>query len=313
MTYPHQSIFVSEILSFFSHRPLRSFIDGTLGAGGHAEAILKAHPEIENFIGIDQDPEALDLARKRLQVWQNRITYVHDNFATMDKHAKDLQLKQVDGILLDLGVSSMQLDQAEKGFSFMRDGPLDMRMDPTNDFTAATIVNTWSEKDLGKIFRDKGEEKKWKIAAYAIVKARSKQPIITTKQLVDVLEPFLSSQPWKQKARIHPATLVFQALRLTVNKELEMLEVGLNLAIDLLAPQGILAVISFHSLEDRIVKNILRSAASDKESTSGLGGLFIDKTPQITILTRKPLTPKDTEIECNPRSRSAKLRIAQKL
>jgi 16S rRNA (cytosine1402-N4)-methyltransferase len=315
MTHPHQPILVPEILSFFSERTVRTFVDGTLGAGGHAEAVLSAHPELENFIGIDQDVEALEIARKRLSAWSDKITYIHGNFAAIDSYLSLHHLKKVDGILLDLGVSSMQLDRPERGFSFMRDGPLDMRMDPSEgNLSAANVVNNWSEKDLGRIFRDYGEEKRWRAAARAIVAARGHSAITTTFELVAALQPAFPPQPaWKGRPRIHPMTLVFQALRICVNRELEVLEEILKKAIDLLAPKGIFAIISFHSLEDRIVKNAFRFAADDKESTSGIGGVFKDKTPQVVLKTRKAVIPGDAEMEQNPRARSAKLRVIEKI
>lgn len=306
---PHQSVLLSEVLQSFNELPIKTFVDGTLGAGGHSAAILEAHPEIEKLIGIDQDPVAREIAKGRLSPWQQKITIVSGNFSQLSAHLSKLGIRKVDGILLDIGVSSMQFDQPEKGFSFMQEGPLDMRMDPTADLTAQEIVNTWSESDLGRIFRDFGEEKQWRAAARIIVAAREKNPITTTKQLADVLKPIFS---WKKKG-INPLTLIFQALRICVNRELEVLENVLPDAVELLAPGGRLAVISFHSLEDRIVKNFFRYAASDKQDTSGIGGLFLDKDPIIKPVTRKPIIPSADEIEQNPRCRSAKLRVVEKI
>jgi 16S rRNA (cytosine1402-N4)-methyltransferase len=203
----------------------------------------------------------------------------------------------------------MQLDRPEKGFSFMRDGPLDMRMDPSNPLTAAIIVNQWSENEIAKVIRDFGEEKRWRAAARSIVAARQKEPILTTLQLEKLLFPVLRTN---QKG-IHPLTLTFQGLRIAVNGELEVLEKGLPLAIDILNPDGLLAVISFHSLEDRLVKNAFRYAASDKEDTSGYRGHFLDKQPLVKIVTKKPIEASPEEVQQNPRSRSSKLRIIQKI
>lgn len=309
MSNPHSSVLLSEVLHAFDNRKLNSFVDATLGAGGHSEALLKAHPEIKNFLGFDQDPIALGIAQKRLEAWNDKATFISGNFVDLQQALKKHLLNNVDGILIDLGVSSMQLDMAEKGFSFMRDGPLDMRMNPDNPLTAAQIVNNWPESDLAKIFRDYGEEQRWRAAAHAVVTARLQRPIETTQDLVNILRPVL----FNRKKNIHPLTLVFQALRICVNDELGVLQRVIPQAIEALSPGGRLAVISFHSLEDRIVKNCFRFAASDKESTQGLEGLFIDKAPTVEIITRKPILPSDDEIAANPRSRSAKLRIVEKL
>ena len=304
----HISVLLDEMLSFFKDRSLKTFVDGTLGAGGHSEAFLKTHYEIELLVGIDQDPVARAIAQEKLTPWKERIQIVSGNFSNLKAHLKKLGVNKVDGIIFDLGVSSMQFDLPEKGFSFMREGPLDMRMDPTSPLTAAEIVNTWTESDLGRIFRDYGEEKYWRRAAAGIVQARLEKPILTTLELADVLKKVL---PYSKKG-INPATLVFQALRIRVNNELQVIEDVLPAAIECLAPGGRLAIITFHSLEDRIVKNAMRTAASDKEQTSGLSGLFLDKEPTVELITRKPITPSDTEIARNPRSRSAKLRVIEK-
>jgi 16S rRNA (cytosine1402-N4)-methyltransferase len=309
MSNPHIPVLLNQILQIFADTQLNIFVDGTLGAGGHSAALLEAHSEIQTLIGIDQDPSALEIARNRLSPWKDKTLLLHGNFAQMKSLLAAKGIKKVDGILLDIGVSSMQFDQAEKGFSFTHDGPLDMRMDPKGPINAALIVNTWSEQDLGRIFRDFGEEKQWRAAARTIVAARSKQPILTTHELVAVLKPIFS---WKKKG-INPLTLIFQALRICVNREIEVLEAVLPQAIDLLNPGGRLAVISFHSLEDRVVKTLFRFSASDKEDTSGIAGMFIDKEPIVKIITRKPLEATEEEVEQNPRSRSAKLRAIEKL
>lgn len=307
MTSPHLSVLLNEVVKSFDGMRLGTFVDATLGAGGHALAILTAHPEIEHFFGIDQDRHALQIAQERLAAFQKKVTFIHANFSAI----KQQNLSQCDGILLDLGVSSMQLDTAERGFSISNPGPLDMRMNNDRSLTAAEIVNTWSERDLGRIFRDYGEEKRWRAAARAIVQAREKAPIVTTQALVDLLDPVLRD-PRSRKA-IHPLTLVFQALRIAVNAELEVLEQALHAALDLLQPGGRLAVISFHSLEDRIVKQQMAYWASDKEDTRGIAGVFRDKKPSVRVLTRKPIVPTDEECAANPRARSAKLRVMEKL
>lgn len=310
MTSPHISVLVPSILEAFSPCHLKIFVDATLGAGGHSHAILNAFPSLEKLIGIDQDPVALAIAKEKLVPWHSKIAFCYNNFSNLELVLNELKMEKVQGILLDLGVSSMQLDRAEKGFSFMKEGPLDMRMNPSNPMTAADVINTYSEKDLGRIFRDYGEEKQWRAAAHAVVVSRDKKPILTTLDLVNVLQPLFS---WKKKG-INPLTLIFQALRIHVNSELEQLQKVIPQAIDRLSTGGRLAIISFHSLEDRIVKNAFRDAASDKEDNSGFGdGTFIDKIPTVQLITRKPLCPTDEEMKNNPRSRSAKMRVVEKL
>lgn len=310
MTTPHHSVLLQEVLDSFKTRNISTFVDGTVGAGGHSAALLEAHPEIERFLGIDQDPTALAIAEKRLAPWSEKVHFFRGNFGALEEALRTYQLSDIDGILLDIGVSSMQFDQPEKGFSFLHEGPLDMRMDPEGALSAEEVVNSWSEAELGRVFREYGEEKRWRKAAQAIVKAREERPIKTTLELGAILEPVL--RVWPQKKGIHPLTLVFQALRICVNSELEVLEKVLPQAIEALSPGGRLVVITFHSLEDRIVKRAFRFAASDKEQTTGLGGLFLDKEPTVELITRKPIVPNAAEIAANPRARSAKLRVVEK-
>lgn len=308
--FPHAPVLLTEVIQAFESLNLQVVVDGTLGAGGHAQALLEQHPEIQYYIGVDQDPDALALAAERLKHWTPKVFFRHGNFAQFDLFLKELNLSSANAILVDLGVSSMQLDQPRRGFSFMKEGPLDMRMNPLEELTAAEIVNTWSEQELGRIFREYGEERQWKIAARTIVRARVSHPFATTQDLKVVLTPVLARFA---KKGIHPLTLIFQALRICVNRELEVLESFLPKAIEYLAPEGRLGVISFHSLEDRIVKTHMRLAASDKWETSGLSGLFRNKDPTVKIITKKPIEPNLEEIEKNPRSRSAKFRVVEKL
>ena len=305
----HISVLLQEVLDAFSGCKIGVFVDGTLGAGGHAKAILQEHPEITRYIGIDQDPVAREVARERLKPWEDKVTIVSGNFSRLSEILAKLGIDKIDGALFDLGVSSMQLDRPEKGFSFSKEGPLDMRMDPEGPLTAYDIVNTWSESDLARVIRNYGEEKQWRRAARAIVEAREKGPLLTTTQLGAVLNASL----FRAKKGLNPATLVFQGLRICVNSELEVVEKVVPLTIEKLAKGGRLAVISFHSLEDRIVKQAVQFAASDKMDTSGICGVFIDKDPIVRILTRKPLVATEEEIAANPRSRSAKLRVVEKL
>lgn len=306
--HPHTSVLIQEVLAIFNQSQLHYFVDATLGAGGHAEAILQHHPEIKKLIGIDQDPVAREIAQKRLAPWKDRVTIIPGNFREIEQHLDTCHIDFADGMLFDLGVSSMQFDLPEKGFSFMRDGPLDMRMDPSQELTAADIINHYSEAELGKIFREYGEEKRWRIAAKAIVEARKHHPILTTFQLKAALSQVLHPV----KKGLNPLTLIFQGLRICVNGELEALENVLPAAVKRLAAGGRLGIISFHSLEDRIVKNFIRFSASDKVHTTGIGGLFLDKEPEVDILTKKPITATIEEVTANPRSRSAKLRALQK-
>jgi 16S rRNA (cytosine1402-N4)-methyltransferase len=306
---PHLPVLLNEVLASLAPLSIQNFLDGTLGAGGHAKAVLEAHPELLHYVGIDQDPTALKIAANTLKPWQEKLILNHGNFAEFNRLLTNSKMK-FDGILVDLGVSSMQLDEAERGFSFSRNGPLDMRMNPESDLTAEIIVNTWSEQNLGKIFRDYGEEKNWRRAARAIVESRINNPIRTTAQLAAILKPIF---PWNPKKKINPLTLIFQALRICVNDELGKIIQFLPKAIEALAPNGRLAVISFHSLEDKIVKGAFQDAARDKESTSGIGGVFLDKIPTVRPVTKKALVANDQEIQFNPRSRSARLRVVEKI
>jgi 16S rRNA (cytosine1402-N4)-methyltransferase len=282
----HIPVLLEEILSFFRGRKLTTFIDGTLGAGGHSRAILEEHPEIELLIGFDQDKSALELAKQNLSPFRDKIRFVHSNFEHIKQHVRE----PVDGILLDLGVSSMQLDTDSRGFSFLREGPLDMRMNQDTPFSAEDIVNSWPEVDLANVIYELGEERRSRQVAKAICQARRKERITTTTQLAAIVEAVIP-----RRGRIHPATLVFQGLRLAVNRELDVIKTVLPDAIDLLAPHGRLGVISFHSLEDRIAKETF------KQNT------------HIQILTKKPLVANQEECRQNPRSRSAKLRFCEKL
>lgn len=290
----HEPILLDTFLTFFEDKTVKSFIDGTVGAGGHAAALLRAHPEIERFYAFDRDKEALLLAKQVLAPFQDRVIFIEGNYATMSQHI----FSPVDGIFLDLGVSSMQLDRPEKGFSFNKEGPLDMRMDASQRLTAAEVVNSFSEKELGSIFRDYGEEPRWRQAAKAILLFRKQKPIKTTLDLVEALKGVLT---WggRRGKKIHPMTLVFQALRIFVNDELKGLEKTIPQAIQLLAPQGRFGIIAFHSLEDRIVKHTFRRFATEEKS--------------VRLLTKKPIEADEEEVRRNPRSRSAKMRFIEKL
>lgn len=304
----HISVLQAEVVAALLARTPQRIIDGTLGAGGHARALLEQSPA--HVLGLDLDAQALALARANLADFDERVTIVQASYSTMHQQAHRLGWSQVDGIVLDLGVSSMQFDTPERGFAFRHDAPLDMRFDPTSDQpTAADILNTWEADALAHIFFTYGEEKHAKRIAKAILQAR---PIHTTSQLADLIAHAVPAAKGKRGKGIHPATQVFQALRIAVNDELATLEATLPIAMHLLRPGGRLAIISFHSLEDRIVKQYFKAASTSIEAPPGMASIE-EKAAQVHLLTRKPLVPSDEEIARNPRSRSAKLRIVEKL
>lgn len=292
----HASVLLAEVVEAFEGVELKTFFDGTLGAGGHAEAILLAHPEIERYLACDRDPRAHEIAKKVLAPWGEKVELIRGSYSELNRFLKERKVESIDGYLIDIGVSSMQIDEAERGFSFRFEGPLDMRMDPASELTAETIVNEYPERELDRIFWEYGEERQSRRAAEAIVKARKKRRIETTAELIEIVKPVLR---W---GKIHPATLIFQALRIAVNDELGELKRGLDAAIQKLAPGGRIAVISFHSLEDRIAKHRLKELEYKKRSGEGI----------LKILTKKPICPSVEEAKRNPRSRSAKLRVAEK-
>lgn len=286
-------------------------IDGTLGAGGHTRALLNAG--VESILGLDVDPNAIEESRRNLAVFGERVRIVQDTYLHMAVHARARGWDSVEGILLDLGVSSMQVDSPERGFSFLRDGPLDMRFDPSgNAPPASELVNTWDERELAEIFSRYGEERYNRRIAAAIVK---KRPYKTTLRLAEVIAEAIPKPKHTAKSKphktIHPATRVFQALRIAINDELQAIERALPIAIQLLAPGGRLAVISFHSLEDRIVKRVFKDASTQIISPPGM--VLEEKQAMVRLVTRKPVTATEVEIAQNPRSRSAKLRIVEKL
>ncbi len=297
-------------------QPGGRYVDGTLGAGGHAFGILEASGPDGRLLGLDADPVALGLAAQRLAPFGDRARLVQTNFARIVEVAQTESFVPVQGVVLDLGMSSMQLDDPGRGFSFRGDGPLDMRFGPVQgDLTAARIVNTWPEEKLMKLFFELGEEPQSRRLAQAIVQARRGQPFETTGQLAAALEKAAGGRrPGRDKRPIHPATKVFQALRMEVNHELERLSEGLTGALQVLGPGGRLAVISFHSLEDRVVKRFMQHEASDKIiPEGGPPGLSFPKERRLKIITKKPLEAAAEELAQNRRSRSAKLRVAEKL
>lgn len=286
-------------------------IDGTLGAGGHTSALIEAGAQ--QVLAFDVDPHAISIARQRLAPYAERVHIIHDTYANMTQHARALGWGEgVDAILLDLGASSMQFDTPERGFAFMHDAPLDMRFNTDgNQPTASDIVNTWSPEALADMLWRYGEERESRRIARAIIAHR---PIHTTQQLADLIAQTMPSRPRKGKKQtptIHPATRTFQALRIAVNDELNIIERTLPMAIDLLRPTGRLAVISFHSLEDRLVKQAFKEASESFISPPGMASLP-SKHATTDLITRKPITATETETHANPRARSAKLRVVQK-
>lgn len=309
--FGHLSVMPREVLSYLAPRSGGVYLDGTLGGAGHARLILDASAPDGQLIGLDRDPAALAEAETQLARFGARVRLAHDNFAEMDVVLARWGITAIDGFLLDLGVSSHQLDRAERGFSFQADAPLDMRMDPTAPLSAADLVNTGSEQELARLIWQYGEERWAKRIAAFIVKSREGGAIETTLQLVDIIKGAIPRAKWEE--RIHPATRTFQALRIAVNDELGSLERGLAAGLSLLAPGGRGVVISFHSLEDRIVKNTFRRAAQGCTCPKGLPQCVCGGSPQLRILTGRPVTPAEDEIAGNPRARSARLRAVEKL
>ncbi len=308
--FHHVSVLLEECLEGLAIKPEGIYIDGTLGGAGHSGQIVK-RLTTGRLIGIDRDPIALKAAGQRLESYQDRVTLVHSNFCEMAQVVKDLGLSGVDGILLDLGVSSPQLDDAQRGFSYMADAPLDMRMNGQDALTAYEVVNTWPLEELKRILFDYGEERYAPRIASAICRRREEKPISTTLELADIIRSAMPPQALREKQ--HPAKRSFQAIRIAVNDELGSVERAMGSAIPLLNPGGRLAGITFHSLEDRIVKNAMIQAAKGCTCPSSFPVCVCGKKPQVKLISRKPIVASDEELEANPRSRSAKLRICEKI
>lgn len=307
MEYEHKPVLLGECIEALQIRPDGTYIDGTLGRAGHSREIARRVPN-GRLICIDQDQAALDAAEQRLAPWRERVTLVHSNFVELETVLQQAGMDSVDGMLFDLGVSSPQLDDASRGFSYMHDAPLDMRMDQGSPLTAREIVNTWSGDELRRVLFEYGEERYAPAIAKAIVRRRETGPIETTLQLVDVIKSAMPPSALREKQ--HPAKRSFQALRIAVNGELEVLEPMLRTAAAHLAPGGRLAVITFHSLEDRIVKRTMQALAKGCTCPPEFPVCVCGKKPVLRLL--KPVTPSAKEIEDNPRARSARLRIAEK-
>ena len=306
----HRPVLYQEIINALNPRSGGRYVDGTLGAGGHSYGVLSASAPDGQLLAFDLDPQAISLARETLAPFEGRFHLVHDSYLTLPQHMRALGWQTVDGIVLDFGVSSMQLDQPPRGFSFLREGPLDMRFDPTRGVSAAEFLEHISEAELADILWRYGEESKSHQLAAAIL---ARRPITTTTQLAAIIEETIGRRPVRGRTHIHPATRSFQALRIAVNEELRAVEAIIPLAIEALAPSGKLAVISFHSLEDRIVKNSFRRESTDCICPPEQPICTCGHTASIRLTPRKAITASEQEVAQNTRSRSAKLRIAQKI
>ena len=308
--FHHVSVLLEECMEGLNIRPDGIYVDGTLGGAGHSSRIA-ALLTTGRLIGIDRDPVALKAAAQRLEPWKDRVTLVHSNFCDIATVLKDLGIDGVDGILLDLGVSSPQLDDGERGFSYMADAPLDMRMNAEDTLTAKTVVNTWSYEELRRILYAYGEERYAPQIASAICRRREARPIETTLELVDVIRGAMPPAALREKQ--HPAKRSFQAIRIAVNDELGSVEKVMVDAIPCLNPGGRLAVITFHSLEDRLVKNGMAEAAKGCTCPPSFPVCVCGNKPKVKLISRKPIVSTQKELDDNPRARSAKLRICEKL
>jgi 16S rRNA (cytosine1402-N4)-methyltransferase len=311
MGFSHVSVLPQEVLAYLAPRPGGIYVDGTLGGAGHAALILEQCGPNGRLIGFDRDPAALAAAAERLRPFGDRVTLLHGNFAEMGQQLARLGLDRVDGVLLDLGVSSHQLDTPERGFSFQVDAPLDMRMNPAEALSAMDLVNDTPVEELADIIFRFGEERWAKRIAKLIAAARIESPIRTTGQLAAIVSGAIPRKA--QEERLHPATRTFQALRIAVNQELASVTTVLKSTVDLLLPGGRMVVISFHSLEDRIVKESFRSFTGRCTCPRDLPRCICGARAQLKVLTSRPVTASPAEIAANPRARSAKLRAAERL
>ncbi len=310
MNYVHKSVLLHESVEALQIKPDGVYVDGTLGGGGHSEEIAKRLNE-GKLICIDQDERAIERASRRLEPYMDRITIVHGNFRELGMILDRQQVPHVDGMLFDLGVSSPQLDETERGFSYMHDAPLDMRMDETQSFTAREVVNEWPEERLRRILFEYGEERYAARIASAIARRREERPIETTTELSDLIRSAMPGAALREKQ--HPAKRSFQAIRIAVNDELDALAEMLGVAADRLCPGGRLAVISFHSLEDRIVKNAIAAREKGCTCPRDFPVCTCGFVQTLRSVTRKPITASGEELEDNPRARSAKLRVAERV
>lgn len=309
MEFKHVSVLLDECIEALNIKEDGIYVDCTLGGGGHSYEIVKRLSNNGRLIGIDQDTSALSAAKERLKEFNN-VTYVHNNFYNIDSILKELNIDKVDGVLMDLGVSSYQLDEAERGFSYMKDAPLDMRMNREDELSAYDVVNTYSEEQLFKIIKEYGEDNFAKRIAKFIVERRGNEGIKTTGELVDIVRAAIPARFQKDG---HPAKRTFQAIRIEVNKELEILNKAVEDSVNHLNTAGRIAIITFHSLEDRKIKVKFKELENPCTCPSDFPICVCEKKPTIKIVSRKPIEPSDEERENNSRSRSAKLRVAEKI
>ncbi len=311
MEFAHVSVLLRETIEQLNIRPDGIYVDGTLGGGGHAFEVCSRLSDKGRLIGIDQDADAIAAAGKRLQKFKDRVTIVRSNYCNMRRELQKLGIERVDGIVLDLGVSSYQLDSAGRGFTYREDAPLDMRMDQRQAGTARTIVNEYSEQELFRVIRDYGEDKFAKNIAKHIAAARAKKPIETTGELTEIIRAAIPA-----KVRMnggHPAKKTFQAIRIELNKELEVLKDSLDDMIDLLKPGGRICVITFHSLEDRIVKTIFKTNENPCTCPSNFPVCVCGNKPKGRLVVKKPIVPGEEELTKNKRSKSSKLRVFERI
>ena len=307
MIFGHKSVLLDETIESLDIKPDGIYVDGTLGGGGHASEVCRRLGDKGRFIGIDQDADAIAAASERLKEFGDKVTIVRSNYENIDEVLKELGISQVDGIYLDLGVSSYQLDTAERGFTYREDdAPLDMRMDQRNEMTAKDIVNTYSESELFHIIKNYGEDRFAKNIAKHIVRARQEKEIETTGELIEIIKAAIPAKGG------HPAKRTFQAIRIELNKELEVLENSIDKMTDLLAPGGRLSIITFHSLEDRIVKSRFRINENPCTCPPDFPVCMCGKKSKGRVVTRKPILPSEEELSENKRSKSAKLRVFEK-
>ncbi len=309
MEFKHVSVLLNECIEALDIKENGIYVDCTMGGGGHSLEVLKKLKGTGRLIGIDQDTNAIAAAKERLKDYGN-VTYVHNNFYNIDSILETLEIDKVDGILMDLGVSSHQLDEAERGFSYMRNAPLDMRMDRESSLSAYDVVNGYSEEELYRIIKEYGEERFAKRIAQFIAERRAVKPLETTFELVDAITAAI---PAKFRREGHPGKRTFQAIRIEVNRELQILDKAIRDSIERLNPKGRIAVITFHSLEDREIKNLFKELEDPCNCPKDFPVCACGKKPIIKIKTKKPIIPSDEEMAENSRSRSAKLRVAEKL
>lgn len=310
MEFKHISVLLNECIEGLNIKEDGIYVDGTLGGAGHSSEIVKNLCERGRLIGIDQDKDALKAAKEKLKDYNN-VTFVHSNFYNIENILHDLNIVGVDGILMDLGVSSYQLDNGERGFSYMQDAALDMRMNRENSLSAYEVINSYSEEDLFRIIKDYGEEKFAKRIANFIINKRKEKNIESTLELVDVIKAAIPAKARREGP--HPAKRTFQAIRIEVNKELEIIEKTIRDGVEKLNVGGRMAIITFHSLEDRIVKTVYKNLANPCTCPSSFPVCVCNKKPIVKIITRKPIEASKEELDYNPRSRSAKLRIIEKI